>query len=161
MSYSASKPQTSYSKINYILSVIYVGRLSSKQRSLYNRILDSPEVEAVIQNRIVPFRALNALRKLCNHPSMLTADDTSLTDTLQEKLKRNKLQKLSSKIRNPSSSVSDKRAPISRRDDFQRIDCERSDSDSDGASAIYRSASLKWEDSGKLLVLVSTFNMLL
>jgi hypothetical protein len=43
-------------------------KLSPLQRRIYEEILDSPEVEAVIAKRCSAFRAITTLRKLCNHP---------------------------------------------------------------------------------------------
>ena len=50
-------------------------QLTKRQKYLYLKVLDSPEVQSIIQNRLMPFRAISALRKLCNHPAMLTNDD--------------------------------------------------------------------------------------
>ena len=46
-------------------------RLSERQRDIYRTILSSPEVSAVLENRTMPFRAINTLRKLCNHPALV------------------------------------------------------------------------------------------
>ena len=45
-------------------------KLSEYQRSMYKDILNSPEVQAVIEKRIPAFRAITTLRKVCNHPAL-------------------------------------------------------------------------------------------
>ena len=49
-------------------------RLSERQRDIYRTILNSPEVSAVLESRMMPFRAINTLRKLCNHPALVYRD---------------------------------------------------------------------------------------
>ena len=46
-------------------------KLTSRQRRLYQDILDSDEVSAVLSNRMSAFRAITNLRKLCNHPDLV------------------------------------------------------------------------------------------
>jgi DNA excision repair protein ERCC-6 len=75
-------------------------KLTSRQRELYLRVLDSPEVEAVIQRRIMPFRAMAILRKLCNHPAMLKIEDTTsflnYSHSYHSKCKKHKKFKINS-----------------------------------------------------------------
>ena len=51
-------------------------QISPKQREIYLNILSSSEVKAVIERRMVAFRAISVLRKLCNHPSLVLHDGT-------------------------------------------------------------------------------------
>jgi len=46
-------------------------KLSRLQRGHYVDILNSPEVQAILNNRMTSFRAITTLRKLCNHPILL------------------------------------------------------------------------------------------
>ena len=46
-------------------------KLSSRQREIYRDILNSPEVEQVLQKKSMAFRAITTLRKLCNHPALV------------------------------------------------------------------------------------------
>ena len=46
-------------------------QISPRQRDIYHNIIDSSEVQAVLHKKILPFRAINLLRKLCNHPALV------------------------------------------------------------------------------------------
>jgi hypothetical protein len=48
--------------------------ISTRQRRIYEQILDSDEVKKVIARRIPAFRAISQLRKLCNHPALVYQD---------------------------------------------------------------------------------------
>jgi DNA excision repair protein ERCC-6 len=118
-------------------------QISPRQRSIYNSILESSEVQAVLRHRMMAFRAINTLRKLCNHPALVFQNG---------KVVWNKLP------------------PLSER---RMLDLERGDNDSDegntgqidddgeeaddiiAKSLLNKSGSagLVWADSGKLLVL--------
>lgn len=111
--------------------------LTSKQRDMYIRVLDSPEVEAVILNRMMPFRAISTLRKLCNHPCLLTEEDQSLlsSDTYSStgRLKRRATMKSPTGYKNHASSAA-------------------TDIDS-GSEDEAINPNVNWADSGKLNVL--------
>lgn len=46
-------------------------KLTMKQSDVYDTILASPEVQLVLQKKMTAFSAMNNLRKICNHPSLL------------------------------------------------------------------------------------------
>ncbi|KAJ1409782.1 P-loop containing nucleoside triphosphate hydrolase protein, partial [Ochromonadaceae sp. CCMP2298] len=46
-------------------------QISPRQRELYLNVLASDEVKAVLTRRMNAFRAINTLRKLCNHPALV------------------------------------------------------------------------------------------
>ena len=46
-------------------------KLATRQQDIYREILNSPEVEAVLQRKALAFRAITTLRKLCNHPAFV------------------------------------------------------------------------------------------
>ena len=50
-------------------------KLSRLQRGHYVDVLNSPEVQAILNNRMTSFRAITTLRKLCNHPILLVQKD--------------------------------------------------------------------------------------
>lgn len=49
-------------------------RISPKQRAMYLEVLDSPEIQQVLMRKLTAFRAINVLRKLCNHPALIEND---------------------------------------------------------------------------------------
>jgi DNA excision repair protein ERCC-6 len=111
-------------------------QISPRQREIYLNILDSDEVRAVMQRRMMAFRAINTLRKLCNHPALVFQQGKVVwqQDPLQEK-------------RNTApGGVS----AGSLEDGEEAVD------DDDGDVALLSkvgSNGLVWADSGKLLVL--------
>lgn len=46
-------------------------QISPRQREIYLNIIESSEVKAVLQRKMMAFRAINTLRKLCNHPALV------------------------------------------------------------------------------------------
>lgn len=46
-------------------------QISPRQREVYLNIISSSEVKAVMERRMMAFRAINTLRKLCNHPALV------------------------------------------------------------------------------------------
>jgi SNF2 family DNA or RNA helicase len=44
--------------------------ISEKQRSIYLKILASPDVQAILDKRMAAFKVITTLRKLCNHPAL-------------------------------------------------------------------------------------------
>lgn len=118
--------------------------LTAKQREMYMTVLGSQEVEAIIQNRMMPFRALSTLRKICNHPCLLTDDDRTLLSgdrySSTGRLLRQPPTKGSHGFGyNRSSSAAKNKAPIT-------------DDDDDSEDEIVN-PNVNWADSGKLNVL--------
>lgn len=63
--------------------------ISTRQRRIYEQILDSDEVKKVIARRIPAFRAISQLRKLCNHPALVYQDGAlqwSMVKGMRERL---------------------------------------------------------------------------
>jgi len=57
-------------------------RLSDQQRMLYESYLQSEEVKAVIRGSNQSFRAITHLRKICNHPSLVSEKSNVSFDSL-------------------------------------------------------------------------------
>ena len=108
-------------------------QISPKQREIYLNILSSSEVKAVIERRMVAFRAISVLRKLCNHPSLVLHDGT---------LDRKVLIPNNDNGKNGSEVVDEDRE-------------EGEDADDDDFCFVNKTGGrgIVWGESGKLLVL--------
>lgn len=99
-------------------------QISVRQREIYQRILSSSEVKAVIERRALAFRAINTLRKLCNHPLLVYQNGGILWDQTGEPGKKN-----------------------------TSLEEGEEEMDSLGQLGKDHSGNIIWADSGKLLVL--------
>ena len=54
--------------------------LSSYQRHLYSTFLSSNEVALVLQRAMRPFRAIGIMRKICNHPRLVSKESFAQRD---------------------------------------------------------------------------------
>lgn len=111
-------------------------KLSERQKEIYRTVLASTEVQSVIEKRMMPFRAINTLRKLCNHPELVFQSGRVVWQ--DEKTKQ------SSKGKSTTGSSSNK-----GRDVKSNFTADDSDDDISPLDP----SNVKWEDSGKLMVL--------
>ena len=111
-------------------------KLSERQKEIYRTILASSEVQSVMDKRMMPFRAINTLRKLCNHPDLVF--QTGRIVWQDEKNPPKTKVKESSGVRNPGS---------------KNTNHFFGEDDSDNESPNLDPSKIKWEDSGKLMVL--------
>ena len=111
-------------------------KLSERQKEIYRTILASSEVQSVMDKRMMPFRAINTLRKLCNHPDLVF--QTGRIVWQDEKNPPKTKMKKSSGVRNPGG---------------KKINHDFGEDDSDNESPNLDPSKIKWEDSGKLMVL--------
>jgi DNA excision repair protein ERCC-6 len=51
-------------------------KLTRRQRLLYREVLASPEVRLILEGKARHFRTISTLRKLCNHPDLVTPPGT-------------------------------------------------------------------------------------
>lgn len=109
-------------------------QISDKQRKVYQEILDSDEVSKVLSYRNAAFRAINTLRKLCNHP-VLVYQNGAIIWTVDKAM--SKLEAKGKKAGNsePNDDESDE------------------DQTLETLLAKEGSGSISWKDSGKMLVL--------
>lgn len=112
-------------------------KLSERQKEIYRTVLASTEVQSVIEKRMMPFRAINTLRKLCNHPELVFQSGRVVWQDEKKK---------TSKGKSPSGSGSS-----SDRNRGMKLNSAGDDSDDD--SGHLDPSTVKWEDSGKLVVL--------
>ena len=96
-------------------------QISDRQKNIYLDILKSDEVKGIIENKKMSFRAINILRKLCNHPILVYRNNQILWDKNSDDIDSNK---------EDTDFIDNK---IFHKLLLQNI--------------------LKWEDSGKLLVI--------
>lgn len=111
-------------------------KLSERQKEIYRTILASSEVQSVMDKRMMPFRAINTLRKLCNHPDLVF--QTGRIVWQDEKNPAKTKVKKSSGLRNPGS---------------KKTNHDFGDDDSDNECPNLDPSKIRWEDSGKLMVL--------
>ena len=119
-------------------------KLSQRQKEIYRTILSSSEVQSVIDSRMMPFRAINTLRKLCNHPALVFQSGIVVwqdNDVKKSKLKNNKLSNDNNHRKNTHDNCSNNNNDSDDNDDS---DTEGMPLDAD---------EIHWEDSGKLMVL--------
>ena len=102
-------------------------KLSTYQRSIYKDIINSPEVQAVIEKRMPAFRAITTLRKVCNHPALVFQKGRFVwkeEDTVED--------------------INETLAPSAQ---------ELLDGKLNEVNGQFQGKSFNWENSGKLLVL--------
>lgn len=109
-------------------------QISPRQREIYLNIIESSEVKAVLERRMMAFRAINTLRKLCNHPALV--------------LQQGKIVWQQDPLLGPSKS-----AAAAATDDGELDADDDDDTDAVGQLNKVGSGGLVWADSGKLLVL--------
>ena len=117
-------------------------KLSQRQREVYRNILSSSEVQSVIEKRMMPFRAINTLRKLCNHPALVFQSGVVVWQDGDSKKTKTKAKKEKSK---------EKTYDINKDHRSNVHDDDEDDSDSEGMPL--DPDEIHWEDSGKLMVL--------
>jgi DNA excision repair protein ERCC-6 len=113
-------------------------KLSERQKEIYRTILASSEVQSVMDKRMMPFRAINTLRKLCNHPDLVF--QTGRIVWQDEKNPAQNKGKKSVGGRNPGRKKSN-------------YGQDYGEDDSDTESPMMDPSKIRWEDSGKLMVL--------
>ena len=59
-------------------------RLTDSQRELYERVLDSDEMAAVLDGRIQSFRMITFLRKICNHSDLVDPPNPGNAQSTQQ-----------------------------------------------------------------------------
>ncbi|UYV79425.1 ERCC6 [Cordylochernes scorpioides] len=64
--------------IHYTLGAVLFCRLTDEQKEVYKHYLDSPEVTLMITERREIFKGVINLRKICNHPDLLTGGPTKV-----------------------------------------------------------------------------------
>jgi SNF2 family DNA or RNA helicase len=111
-------------------------QISPRQREIYLNIIESSEVKAVLERRMMAFRAINTLRKLCNHPALV--------------LQQGKIVWQQDPLLGPNKSAS---AAAAGTDDGEFDADDDDDTDAVGQLNKVGSGGLVWADSGKLLVL--------
>ena len=117
-------------------------RISPKQREIYSSILSSDEVRAVIEKRIAAFRAINTLRKLCNHPFLVYRRGSIMwQDEVHSKLGKTKDRR--------GSRAIEENDYLSEAGDYNGND----DMSLTALLETEGSGNIRWQDSGKMLVL--------
>ena len=112
-------------------------KLSERQKDIYRSILASSEVQSVIDKKMMPFRAINTLRKLCNHPDLVFQSGRIVWQDEQTKnTSKSKALK--------DSKKKDKRVRDWEDQPMDELETEEAHLDP---------SNVKWEDSGKLMVL--------
>eukprot|EP01038_Epipyxis_sp_PR26KG_P004159 gene4159-5923_t len=104
-------------------------RISERQKQMYLDFISSNEVKAVLEKKLVAFRAINILRKLCNHPALIV-------ETFDKNIKwENEVNNLYGNILDDEDDI-DNNNIIQKR--FENLK---------------NNNQLLWNDSGKLLAL--------
>lgn len=136
--------------------------ISATQRRLYLQAIDSDEVKAVVARKMAAFRAINLLRKLCNHPALVQSlqrpGEIQWQRSVKEQRRLNQQQQheqkqLTSKATTHSSS---QRVHGSDSDSEYETDKDDEDEEDDELAMMLTkegSHGVRWSDSGKLLVL--------
>ena len=138
-------------------------KLTSAQRGVYLDILDSDEVAAVLAKRIMPFKAITTLRKLCNHPALayrqgrvVWAKNAKLKSSDSRNASRDRFGKQDKDAvagrqhrRSLLGSTRHSGHEYAPPDD----DDDDNDDDDDAADGDFPLDEVTWEDSGKLVVL--------
>lgn len=122
--------------------------ISTKQRTIYEQVLDSDEVKKVIARRIPAFRAINQLRKLCNHPALVYQDGALQWSTVKDMRLRQKLARDANTML--KSEMQDDQ---DEEDDTLQERLESTGAQMSQWSSGDASNRILWSDSGKLLVL--------
>lgn len=137
-------------------------QLSDKQRHVYREVLTSSEIQKVLTYKIPAFRAINTLRKLCNHPALVYQQGgivwqiekaREFEDGLKKRFRRSNLKKkltmetIVAPVHYASPEVGE----------LNDIPEDSNDNDDDpGLQALLSkegSGTISWHDSGKMLVL--------
>jgi hypothetical protein len=113
-------------------------KLSPRQDAIYDSVLGSDEVRAVLQRRMTAFRSIMTLRKLCNHPDLVFRGNQIMWHRHDNPGNRQIMADTSHK-----TSAGLKRA---RESEPELVDSDVEDEDNGLDSSL-------WSDSGKLLVL--------
>lgn len=115
-------------------------QISPRQREIYLNIIESSEVKAVMERRMMAFRAINTLRKLCNHPALVFQ---------QGKIVWQQDPLLEATRTGPGGGKS----TSSNLEEGEDEPNDDDDGDAVGLLNKVGSGGLVWADSGKLLVL--------
>ena len=136
-------------------------QLSEKQKFIYQEILSSSEVQRVLSFRTSAFRAINTLRKLCNHPVLVYQQGTIVWQidkireyehSLRTKYRRSNVKPYSSPADNERTNNIDVSHP---KVDMDMVGIDDGDDDDrlKKLLSIEGHENISWHDSGKMLVL--------
>jgi DNA excision repair protein ERCC-6 len=135
---------------------------SDLQRSIYREIIDSPEVAAVLRRRATAFRAISALRKLCNHPALVFENGRIAWEAIPEENDEGVNDEI---LGDEEDDEADDSSMIAKRKKASGNRARKKINSGEGqrTNAITKSISTKamgtptkriaWSDSGKLFVL--------